>query len=108
TAKAAQSMDRRAERLLAGRPDVRARDRVARLRFPEPAPCGRQPLAARGLCKSYGSTEVFTGVDLEVERASRTVILGLNGAGKTTLLRILAGLEQPEAGMVVSGHGLEL
>jgi len=51
---------------------------------------------------------VFTGVDLDVERGSRTVVLGMNGAGKTTLLRLLAGLEQPDAGIVAAGHGLKL
>ncbi|HSR25557.1 MAG TPA: ABC-F family ATP-binding cassette domain-containing protein, partial [Candidatus Eisenbacteria bacterium] len=107
-AKTALSMERRAERLLAGAAEVRRGDRVARLRFPDPAPCGRVPLTARGLSKGYGSTEVFTGLDVEVERASRTVVLGVNGAGKTTLLRVLAGLEQPDAGLVVGGHGLEL
>ena len=107
-AKTALNMERRAERLLAGRPELPRADRVARLRLPEPSPCGRLPLTARGLSKSYGSTEVFTGVDLDVERGSRTVVLGVNGAGKTTLLRLLAGLEQPDAGMVVAGHGLKL
>ena len=36
------------------------------------------------------------------------MILGLNGAGKTTLLRILAGVDQPDTGAVVPGHGLKL
>jgi ATPase subunit of ABC transporter with duplicated ATPase domains len=36
------------------------------------------------------------------------VILGLNGAGKTTLLRLLAGVERPDTGEVVAGHGLRL
>jgi ATPase subunit of ABC transporter with duplicated ATPase domains len=107
-ARGALNMERRAERLLAGVSEVRRTDRVARLRFPEPAPCGRVPLTARGLSKGYGSTEVFSGVDLEVERASRTVILGVNGAGKTTLLRVLAGLEPPDAGLVAAGHGMRL
>jgi ATPase subunit of ABC transporter with duplicated ATPase domains len=104
----AQNMERRAKQLLGGLQEVRRSDRVAHLRFPDPAPCGRIPLTARGLSKSYGSTEVFAGVDVEVERSSRTVILGVNGAGKTTLLRVLAGLEQADAGMVVPGHGLKL
>src|SRR5437660_1500447 len=107
-ARTALSMEKRAERLLAGVAEVRRSDRVARLRFPDPAPCGRVVLTARGLSKGFGSTEVFTGVDLEVERASRTVVLGVNGAGKTTLLRVVAGLEQPEAGLVIAGHGLKL
>ncbi|KWX04372.1 ABC transporter [Carbonactinospora thermoautotrophica] len=107
-AKAAQNMERRAERLLAGLEEVGQRDKVARIRFPEPAPCGKTPLTATGLSKSYGSLEVFTDVDLAIDRGSRVVVLGLNGAGKTTLLRILAGLEQPDTGEVVRGHGLKL
>jgi ATPase subunit of ABC transporter with duplicated ATPase domains len=107
-AKAAQNMQRRAERLLAGVSAERAPGRVARIRFPAPAHCGRTPLAAHGLSKSYGSVEVFCGVDMAVDRASRVVVLGLNGAGKTTLLRLLAGLEQPDTGEVTPGHGLRL
>jgi ATPase subunit of ABC transporter with duplicated ATPase domains len=107
-ARAAQGMQRRAERLLSGLADERAADRVAKLRFPVPAPCGRTPLAATGLAKSYGSLEVFTDVDIAVDRGSRVVILGLNGAGKTTLLRLLAGIEKPDTGAVTPGHGLRL
>jgi ATP-binding cassette subfamily F protein 3 len=105
---AAQNMARRAERLLAGTETARRRERVARVRFPTPAPCGRTPLSASGLSKSYGSLEVFTDVDLAVDRGARVVVLGLNGAGKTTLLRILAGLETPDTGLVRPGHGLRI
>lgn len=63
---------------------------------------------AEDLSKSYGSLEIFTGVDLAIDRGSRVVILGLNGAGKTTLLRLLAGVEEPDTGKVVPGHGLKL
>ncbi|SDH88219.1 ATPase components of ABC transporters with duplicated ATPase domains [Sinosporangium album] len=107
-AKAAQDMERRARRLLAGVSEERRSDKVAKLRFPEPAPCGRTPLTATGLSKSYGSLEVFTDVDAAVDRGSRVVILGLNGAGKTTLLRLLGGLEKPDTGEVRPGHGLKL
>jgi ATPase subunit of ABC transporter with duplicated ATPase domains len=107
-AKAAQNMDRRAERLLSGLADVRRVGRVAKLRFPDPAPCGRLPLVARGLSKSFGSLEVFNGIDLEIQRGSRTVILGLNAAGKTTMLRLLAGVDTPETGTIVQGFGLRL
>jgi ATPase subunit of ABC transporter with duplicated ATPase domains len=107
-ARAAQNMQRRAERMLAGVEAERTADRVAKLRFPVPAPCGRTPLAATGLSKSYGSTEVFSGVDVAVDRGSRVVVLGLNGAGKTTLLRLLAELETPDTGKIAPGHGLSL
>src|SRR5205807_3221019 len=98
----------RAERLLSGLQGERKADRVARIRFPDPAPCGRVPLTASELSKSYGSLEVFTDVDLAVDRGARVVVLGLNGAGKTTLLRLLSGVETPDTGEVVPGHGLRL
>ena len=105
---AAQNMARRAERLLAGLEEERATDKVAKVRFPTPASCGKTPLTARELSKSYGSLEVFCDVDVAVDRGSRVAILGLNGAGKTTLLRMLAGLLEPDTGEVVPGHGLRL
>ena len=107
-AQAAKNMQRRAERMLAAVEPERRSERVAKLRFPVPAPCGRTPLSAVGLSKSYGSEEVFSGVDIAVDRGSRVVVLGLNGAGKTTLLRLLAGLETPDTGKVAPGHGLSL
>ncbi|PZG48119.1 ABC transporter [Spongiactinospora gelatinilytica] len=107
-AKAAQDMERRARRLLAGVAEERQADKVAKLRFPTPLPCGRTPLSATGLSKSYGSLEVFTDVDAAVDRGTRVVVLGLNGAGKTTLLRMLGGLENPDTGEVRPGHGLKL
>jgi ATPase subunit of ABC transporter with duplicated ATPase domains len=105
---AAKNMARRADALLAGLEPRRQRDKTAKIRFPEPAPCGRTPLTAEGLAKSYGSLEVFAGVDLAIDRGSRVVVLGLNGAGKTTLLRLLASHEQPDSGEVIPGHGLRL
>lgn len=108
TAVMAKSMARRADRMLADLEPLRRTERTARIRLPEPAPCGRVPLAAVGLSKAFGSLEVLTGVDLALDRGSRLVVLGLNGAGKTTLLRILSGQESPDSGRVVHGHGLRL
>jgi ATPase subunit of ABC transporter with duplicated ATPase domains len=105
---AAQNMARRAERLLSGLEEQRVGDKVAKVRFPTPAPCGRTPLTAAALSKSYGSLEIFTDVDVAVDRGSRVAILGLNGAGKTTLLRMLGGLLEPDTGEVRAGHGLRI
>ena len=107
-AKAAQSMQKRAAKLMDGLEAERASDRVAKLRFPTPAACGKTPLMATGLSRSYGSLEIFTDVDLAIDRGSKVVILGLNGAGKTTLLRILAGVDQPDTGQLEPGHGLKI
>lgn len=105
---AAQNMARRAGKLLEGTEEARRADKVANLRFPAPAHCGRTPLTAKGLSKSYGSLEVFTGVDLAIDRGSRVVVLGLNGTGKTTLLRLLSRVEEPDSGSVIDGFGLKL
>ncbi len=105
---AAQQMLRRAAELRASAGEERSADKVARLRFPDPAPCGKVPLTAEHLSKSYGSLEVFTDVDLAIDRGAKVVVLGENGAGKTTLLKILAGLEAPDYGKVIDGHGLKL
>ncbi|MFZ1381591.1 MAG: ABC-F family ATP-binding cassette domain-containing protein [Scrofimicrobium sp.] len=105
---AAQQMLRRAEELRQKAGVEKAREKVAKIRFPDPAPCGKVPLTAEGLSKSYGSLEVFTGLDLAIDRGAKVAILGQNGAGKTTLLRILAGVETADMGEVVAGHGLKL
>lgn len=107
-AKAAQSMYKRAEKLMGGLETVRQADRVAKLRFPTPSPCGKTPLMATGLSRVYGSQEIFTDVDLAIDRGSKVVVLGLNGAGKTTLLRILAGVDTPDTGEIQLGHGLKI
>ncbi|MEV0946641.1 ABC-F family ATP-binding cassette domain-containing protein [Rhodococcus sp. NPDC049939] len=105
---AAQNMAKRADKLMSDLDAERVSDKVARIRFPEPAACGKTPLMAENLTKVYGSLEIFTGVDLAIDRGSRVVVLGLNGAGKTTLLRLLGGVETPDAGRLVPGHGLKI
>ena len=90
---AAQNMMRRAERLLSETSDAQKQDKVADIRFPEPAPCGRTPIMAKDISKAYGSNIVFAGVNLAVDKGSRVVILGYNGAGKTTTLRLLAHID---------------
>jgi ATPase subunit of ABC transporter with duplicated ATPase domains len=105
---AAQNMLRRADRMMAALDEERVADKVARIKFPTPAACGRTPLVVKGLTKNYGSLEVFSGVDLAIDRGSRVVVLGLNGAGKTTLLRLLAGAETPDSGGLEPGYGLKL
>jgi ATPase subunit of ABC transporter with duplicated ATPase domains len=107
-ASAAQSMLKRAERLKAGIEGERQSDKVAAIKFPAPQPCGKTPLMAEDLSKSYGALEIFTAVDLAIDKGSRVVILGLNGAGKTTMLRMLAGVTKPDTGRLIPGHGLKI
>ena len=57
-------------------------------------------LAARGLKKRYGTTEVLAGVDLAVSAGECFGLLGPNGAGKTTTLKLCLGLIEPDAGTI--------
>lgn len=108
-AAAAKQMLARADRMMNELDEVRVADKVASIKFPEPAPCGKTPMNAKGLTKMYGSLEVFAGVDLAIDKGSRVVVLGYNGAGKTTLLKLLAGVERTDGeGGIVSGHGLRI
>jgi ATPase subunit of ABC transporter with duplicated ATPase domains len=57
-------------------------------------------LAAANITKSQGAQLVLSGVSLVVPDGVRIGLVGPNGVGKSTLLRILAGLEEPDAGTV--------
>jgi len=57
-------------------------------------------LVAAGVSKSYGAEVVLADVGLVVPPRARVGLVGANGAGKSTLLRLLAGLEEPDAGRI--------
>ena len=53
-----------------------------------------------GLTKRYGEKVLFEDVSWHVKKRDRIGLSGPNGSGKTTLLRMLAGLEEPDAGQI--------
>jgi sulfate transport system ATP-binding protein len=62
-------------------------------------------ISVRNVTKRFGSFVALEDVSLEVEYGSLTALLGPSGSGKSTLLRVIAGLEQPDAGeIVISGE----
>ena len=68
------------------------------------APVGAPRILVRDACKAYGAgatrTTALSHVDLDVPRGRFVSVIGPSGCGKSTLLRLVAGLEQPDAGTV--------
>jgi len=58
-------------------------------------------ITLEGVRKSFGSTLIIKGADLEIEDGSFVVFVGPSGCGKTTLLRLIAGLEDVSAGRIL-------
>ena len=56
-----------------------------------------------GVRKSFGTTEVLKGIDLEIADGEFVVFVGPSGCGKSTLLRTIAGLEEVDAGQIAIG-----
>ena len=102
-ARVARSMETRVERMKRELVEVQKTGKKVKVRFPQPEPSGRVPLAATGLAKAFGDNLVFVDIEFAVERGERMLLVGLNGAGKTTLLRILAGVETSDLGEVSPG-----
>ncbi|MFK7987698.1 MAG: ABC-F family ATP-binding cassette domain-containing protein [Sandaracinaceae bacterium] len=65
-------------------------------------------LDARGIRRQYGVRTVLDGVSLTLDAGERIGIVGANGSGKTTLVRILAGVEEPDAGERVLRSGVQI
>ena len=66
---------------------------------------GTVALRLTGAGKRYGDRPVLDGLDLDVARHARLVVLGPSGSGKATLLRLLAGLEDLDAGELARPDG---
>ncbi|MDP9348189.1 MAG: ATP-binding cassette domain-containing protein [Gemmatimonadota bacterium] len=78
--------------------------RYPKFRFAPRRESGKEVLRIRGIKKAFGDKEVLPGVDLQVRRGDRLVIMGPNGIGKSTLLKIVMGDLQPDQGQVEWGY----
>ncbi len=80
---------------------------VMNLRFPVSLTPGKVIAELDNLSKSYGKNQVLEGIDLLVERGSKTAFVGQNGQGKTTLAKIMVG-ELDYDGVLKMGHNVQI
>src|ERR1041385_3375532 len=79
-----------------------------RFQIPPPPRGGQRAVSLEDIDMAYGSNQVYTGLDLTIERGERTVLVGPNGAGKSTLLKILAGVVAFQKGERDLGHNAKI
>lgn len=80
---------------------------VMTLRFPVSVVPGKVVVEAEEVAKSYGTKKVLQGIDLLVERDTKTAFVGQNGQGKSTLAKIIVG-ELAHKGQLKLGHNVQI
>ncbi|MBE6778501.1 MAG: ABC-F family ATP-binding cassette domain-containing protein [Ruminococcaceae bacterium] len=101
--RAAESREKRVERLREDLVAPEEENKTIRFRFEANEVGGNEVLTAEDLQKGFGGDPLFSGVSLALQRGDRAFLLGPNGCGKTTLLRILCDRLSPDKGYVRLG-----
>ncbi|WP_424493395.1 ATP-binding cassette domain-containing protein [Salinimicrobium sp. GXAS 041] len=80
---------------------------VMTLKFPVSVVPGKVVVEAENISKSYGDKNVLQGIDLLIERDSKTAFVGQNGQGKSTLAKIIVG-DLSHKGSLKLGHNVQI
>ena len=83
-------------------------DKKIHIKFPQPNRSGQRVMTLTNVHFAYDTLKVYQGIDLEIEKGQRTVLVGPNGAGKSTLLKILGGVLPIQAGERKEGLNCEV
>jgi len=65
-------------------------------------------LSAENISKNYADRWLFQNLNFGLQLGQRIAFVGINGTGKTTLMRVLAGLENPDTGLVTRRQGIRV
>jgi ATP-binding cassette subfamily F protein 3 len=78
------------------------------IKFPQPNRSGQRVMTLTNVHFAYDTLKVYQGINLEIEKGQRTVLVGPNGAGKSTLLKILGGVLPIQQGERKEGLNAEI
>ncbi len=76
--------------------------------FPQPPRSGDKVMRFVGVDKAYSDNLVYDGLDFNIYRGQKIVLVGPNGAGKSTLLKMVAGVEKPTGGTIETGTNVSV
>jgi ATP-binding cassette, subfamily F, member 3 len=79
-----------------------------KFRFPPAPSSGRDVIVIEGLTKSFGEMQVFSGVEVILNRGDKVAVVGVNGAGKSTFLKIVAGEIEADSGDIRFGSNVKM
>jgi ATP-binding cassette subfamily F protein uup len=65
-------------------------------------------LSAENVSKNYADRWLFQNLNFGLQQGQRIAFVGINGTGKTTLMKVLAGLENPDTGLVTRRQGIRV
>ena len=88
--------------------DQRAKEQQLEIYIPPGPRLGQKVFELKHVRKGYGEKLLMDDVSLTIPPNAIVGVIGPNGAGKTTLFRLLAGLEQPDAGEISVGESVQL
>jgi ABC transport system ATP-binding/permease protein len=60
-------------------------------------------LTVENVTKTYGEKQLFNNISITIGEKERVGLIGINGTGKSSLLKIIAGLDQPDDGKIITG-----
>lgn len=105
-AKAAQSKQKQLDKVERIEIDIVDNSSI-QFKFPEAQRSGQVVLKAENVAKAYGKHQIFTDVNLEVNRGEKVALVGQNGMGKSTFLKLFCEDERHE-GKITLGHNVEM
>jgi len=84
------------------------RKSIKDFQFPKAQSSGYDVITLEDASKSYGQTQVYKNLNLDITRGQKICLVGPNGAGKSTLLKMLAGVIDMDAGRKKLGHNVQI